>query len=67
MSQDARPLLGLLPALFFAIGIGTLDASQGANNHSTQLCSMILLGQFLVYAAPWLKGERLRRAVVARA
>ncbi len=47
------PVVGLLPALFFAIGIGTLNASQGANNHSTQLCSMILLGQFLVYALPW--------------
>ena len=47
------PVAGLLPALFFAIGIGTLNASQGAHNHSTQLCSMILLGQFLVYALPW--------------
>lgn len=47
------PMAGLLPALIFAIGIGTLNASQGAHNHSTQLCSMILLGQFLVYALPW--------------
>ena len=54
------PVLGLLPALVFAIGIGTLNASQGAHNHSTQLCSMILLGQFLVYALPWLKGGGLR-------
>ncbi|MFZ4765305.1 MAG: hypothetical protein ACOYMN_10165, partial [Roseimicrobium sp.] len=37
-----------------------LNASQGAHNHSTQLCSMILLGQFVVYALPWLKGEGLR-------
>lgn len=54
------PVVGLLPALFFAIGIGTLNASQGAHNHSTQLCSMILLGQFLVYALPWLQGASLR-------
>lgn len=44
------PVLGLIPALFFSIGIGTLANSQGAMNHSTQLVSMILLGQFLVYA-----------------
>lgn len=46
------PVAGLLPALFFTIGIGTLNASQGAHNHSTQLVAMILLGQFLVYAVP---------------
>lgn len=44
------PVLGLLPALFFSIAIGTLANSGGAMNHSTQLVSMILLGQFLVYA-----------------
>jgi hypothetical protein len=55
------PVLGLVPALFFAIGIGTLNASQGAHNHSTQLCSMILLGQFLVYALPWLPGRGFRK------
>jgi len=55
------PAPGLFPALFFAIGIGTLNASQGAHNHSTQLCSMILLGQFLVYAFPWLPGKWLRK------
>jgi hypothetical protein len=54
------PVLGLLPALVFAIGIGTLNASQGAHNHSTQLCSMILLGQFLVYVVPWTKADGLR-------
>lgn len=47
------PMLGLLPALFFSITIGTLANSQGAINHSTQLVSMILLGQFLVYALPF--------------
>lgn len=47
------PCLGLLPALFFSISIGTLANSQGAINHSTQLVSMILLGQFLVYALPF--------------
>jgi hypothetical protein len=54
------PVLSLLPAVFFAIGIGTLNASQGAHNHSTQLCSLILLGQFLVYAWPKFAGEKLR-------
>jgi hypothetical protein len=49
------PVLGLFPALFFSIGIGTLANSQGAANHSTQLVSMLLLGQFLVYAIPLLK------------
>lgn len=46
------PVAGLLPALFFTLGIGSLNASQGALNHSTQLVAMILLGQFLVYAVP---------------
>lgn len=46
------PVLGLTPALFFSIGIGTLANSQGAANHSTQLVSMILLGQFLVFLLP---------------
>ncbi|MEY4483546.1 MAG: hypothetical protein RL693_998, partial [Verrucomicrobiota bacterium] len=46
------PILGLIPALFFSIGIGTLANSQGAANHSTQLVSMILLGQFLVFLFP---------------
>lgn len=46
------PSLGLAPALFFSIGIGTLANSQGAANHSTQLVSMILLGQFLVFLLP---------------
>jgi len=46
------PALSLFPALFFSIGIGTLANSQGAINHSTQLVSMILLGQFLVYLIP---------------
>jgi hypothetical protein len=40
-----------VPALLFSIGIGTLANSQGAANHSTQLVSMILLGQFMTYAA----------------
>ena len=43
----AVPVLGLLPALFFSLSIGTLANSQGAANHSTQLVSMILLGQWL--------------------
>ncbi|CAN5916072.1 hypothetical protein BH11VER1_BH11VER1_28570 [soil metagenome] len=46
------PVLGLTPALFFSIGIGTLANSQGAANHSTQLVSMILLAQFLVFLLP---------------
>ncbi len=46
------PAPGLLPAVFFSIVIGTLGNSQGAINHSTQLVSMILLAQFLVYVIP---------------
>lgn len=46
------PALGLLPTLFFSIVIGTLGNSQGAINHSTQLVTMILLAQFLVYVIP---------------
>lgn len=46
------PALGLLPALFFSIIIGTLGNSQGAINHSTQMVSMMLLGQFLGYVIP---------------
>lgn len=47
------PVLGLLPALFFSVVIGTLGNSQGAINHSTQLVSLILLSQFLVYLSAW--------------
>jgi hypothetical protein len=46
------PALGLLPALFFSIVIGTLGNSQGAINHSTQMVTMMLLAQFLVYLLP---------------
>ena len=46
------PALGLLPALFFSIVIGTLGNSQGAINHSTQMVTMMLLAQFLVYLIP---------------
>ncbi len=46
------PVLGLAPALFFSIGVGTLANSQGAANHSTQLVSMLLLGQFIVFLLP---------------
>ena len=46
------PALGLLPALVFSIVIGTLGNSQGAINHSTQMVTMILLAQFLVYVIP---------------
>ncbi|TLD72123.1 hypothetical protein FEM03_05205 [Phragmitibacter flavus] len=56
------PALGLLPALFFSIGIGTLANSQGAINHSTQLVSMILLGQFLVYLVPVHRSVPLSRS-----
>lgn len=49
--------LALLPALFFAITIGTLLTSQSQNvNHTWQLITMILLAQFLVYA--WPRGKR---------
>lgn len=46
------PALSLLPALFFSIVIGTLGNSQGAINHSTQMVTMMLLAQFLVYLIP---------------
>ena len=46
------PALGLMPALFFSIVTGTLGNSQGAINHSTQMVSMMLLAQFLVYLIP---------------
>lgn len=56
------PAIGLLPALFFSIGIGTLANSQGAANHSTQLVSMILLGQFVTYAVVACRGGLARPA-----
>lgn len=44
------PAVGLLPALAFAILIGTLITSQSQNvNHSWQMVTMIALAQFLVY------------------
>ncbi len=52
------PALTLLPALLFSLAIGTLANSQGAINHSTQLVSMILLGQTLAYA--WSLREKPR-------
>jgi hypothetical protein len=64
-AAGALPAIGLLPALIFGIGIGTLNASQGAHLHSTQLCSMILLGQFLVYALPWTTAEGWRSSAWA--
>lgn len=56
------PVAGLFPALFFALGIGALNASQGASNHSTQLVSMILVGQYLVYALPFSARPGRRRS-----
>lgn len=46
------PVLGLIPALFFSLVIGTLGNSQGAINHSTQMVTMILLAQWLAYLIP---------------
>ena len=46
------PVLGLIPALFFSLVIGTLGNSQGAINHSTQMVTMMLLAQWLVYLIP---------------
>lgn len=45
------PVLGLLAALGLSVVIGTLGNSQGAINHSTQMVTLMLLGQFLVYGA----------------
>ena len=55
------PVLGLLPALFFAVTIGTLVTSQSQNvNHTWQLVTMILLAQFLVYAWPRKRSDLVR-------
>jgi len=43
------PVLGLLPAVFFAVSIGTLILSQGPMQHSWQLVTMMALAQFIVY------------------
>ncbi len=55
------PALGLLPAMIFAIGIGRLHESQGAVNHSTQLVTLSVMGQFFVYALPYYFNAGLRR------
>lgn len=45
------PALGLMPALFYAVTIGTLITSQSKNvNHSWQMVTMMLLAQTLIYA-----------------
>lgn len=46
------PALGLLPALFYSIAIGTLINSQGETQHSWQLVTLMCLGQFIVYLLP---------------
>lgn len=46
------PALGLLPAVFFSVCIGTLINSQGEIQHSWQLVTLMGLAQFLVYAWP---------------
>lgn len=46
------PALGLLPAVFFSICIGTLINSQGEIQHSWQLVTLAGLAQFAVYAWP---------------
>ena len=44
------PALGLLPAMFFAMCIGTLIISQGEMQHSWQMVTMMGLAQLAVYA-----------------
>jgi hypothetical protein len=44
------PVAGLAFASFFRLGIGTLSNSQGSIGHSTQLMTMVLIAQWLVYA-----------------
>lgn len=62
---NVLPVLGLMPALFFAIAIGTLVTSQSKNvNHSWQMVTMMLLAQFIIYIAAavrngaWLRAKR---------
>lgn len=62
---NVLPAVGLLPAVFFAITIGTLITSQSKNvNHTWQMVSMMLLAQFIIYAVAavreraWLKAGR---------
>ncbi len=55
------PLLGLAPALFYAVCIGTLITSQSKNvNHTWQLVTLMLLAQFIIYAWRFRKSELLR-------
>ena len=44
------PALGLLPAMFFAMCIGTLIITQGEMQHSWQMVTMMGLAQLAVYA-----------------
>ncbi|TLD70655.1 hypothetical protein FEM03_10075 [Phragmitibacter flavus] len=46
------PALGLFPALFYSICIGTLVNSQGETQHSWQLVTLMCLGQFIVCLLP---------------
>ena len=58
------PAVGLLPVLFFSIAIGTLITSQSKNvNHSWQMVTMMLLGQWLTYLWAAVKDWRWRPTV----
>jgi len=71
-SLGVLPALGLIPALAFAIMIGTLVTSQSRNvNHSWQMVTMIALAQFLVYAwhavrkrAWWRPGREVHQVAI---
>jgi hypothetical protein len=66
-AANILPALGLLPAIFYAITIGTLITSQSKNvNHTWQMVSMMLLAQFVIYAVfaiQWRDWLRPARAV----
>ena len=62
---NVLPVVGLAPALFFAITIGTLITSQSKNvNHTWQMVTVMLLAQFVIYAfaavreRAWLRAGR---------
>lgn len=43
------PVFTLLPVLFASVGLGVLGNSQGAIGHTTQVLTMVLLGQWIAY------------------
>lgn len=59
------PLVTLPLMLLATVLPGTLDASQGATQHSLQVVSLITLAQLIYHiaaATPWLRHDRLTRS-----